>query len=78
MGKSPEVKDARGLGVLLVAITKPISVRPKTNWAVSPGVGRNPKSIQGYLHEMLVPHNHAYKHAIIRPSIYCVKPEGCV
>ena len=36
-------------------------VRPKTNWLVSSRVGRNPKLVQGYLHEMLEPYEHAYK-----------------
>ena len=36
--------------------------RLKTNWVASPGVGRNSESVQGYMHEMLVPHEHAYKH----------------
>ena len=26
-----------------------------------PGVGRNPEIVQGYLHEMLVSHEHTYK-----------------
>ena len=29
--------------------------RPKINWVASSRVGRNPESVQGYLHEMLVP-----------------------
>jgi len=36
--------------------------RPKINWVASPRVGRNPGSVQEYLHEILVPHEHAYKH----------------
>jgi len=35
---------------------------PKTKWVDIPGVSRNPKFVQEYMHEMLVPHKHAYKH----------------
>ena len=34
---------------------------PKTNRIASSGVGRNLESVQGYLHETLVPHEHTYK-----------------
>ena len=60
--RARRLKYARGLSALSVTTTKPIGCRPKTNWAVSLGVGRNPESVQEYLHEMLVPHDHAYKH----------------
>jgi len=45
------------------------SVRPETHWVAIPVVGRNSESIQGYLHEILVPHNYAYKQAVTRPFI---------
>jgi len=41
---------------------------PKTNCVASPGVSRNPESVQGFLYEILVPHDHAYKKAVTSPS----------
>jgi len=35
--------------------------RPKTYWVAIPKVGRNSEVVQGYLHEMLVPHEYTYK-----------------
>ena len=35
--------------------------KPKINWVASPGVGKNPESVQEYPHEMLVLHEHVYK-----------------
>ena len=39
--------------------------KPKPYWVAIPRVGRNPESVQEYLHERLVPHEHTYKHVII-------------
>jgi len=53
---------ARGLSALLIATMKPHKgARPKTYWVAISGVGRIPEFVQEYLHEMLVPHEYAYK-----------------
>jgi len=40
-----------------------------------PGNRQNPESVQEYLHEMLIPHEHTYKHDIIYTTEEWRSPE---
>jgi len=70
VGESPEAKVRLGSKRTLNSYYETHKdARPETNWVASSRVGGNPESVPGYLHEMLVPHNHAYKQIVTRPSI---------
>jgi len=75
VGETPEAKVRSGSKRTLGSYHETHKgARPKTNWVASSGIGRNPESVQGYLHEMLVPHEQTYireyvgYHGVVKPG----------
>ena len=76
MGERPEAKVRSGSKRTLSIYHETHKGTGLEPLGSQPGSGRNPESVQEYLHEMLVPHEHTYKRDNIYTTVEWRSPEA--